>query len=140
MRENKTKPTAISPDDYVASVGSEQRRSQGQKLLAIMGEVTSTEPRMWGPSMIGFGEYHYKGKSTEGDWFRVGFSPRTSALVLYGLVYYDEAESNNQLLNKLGTFKRGKGCIYVSSLENIDETVLRKMIHDAYFHDNQGEA
>lgn len=95
---------------------------------------------MWGPSIIGYGTYHYKGKSTEGDWFRVGFSPRSGALVLYGLIFYDENEPNNQLLTKLGAHKRGKGCLYVKKLADIDEAVLRQMIHNALFDAAGSEA
>lgn len=139
MAEPKTKPTDVKPANFVAAIPNETRRADGERLLQIFFEETSVEGVMWGPSMIGYGTYHYKGKSSEGDWLRVGFSPRSAALVLYGLVFYDENESNNQLLGKLGKHERGKGCLYVKKLADIDETVLRQMIRNAYYHDGQNE-
>lgn len=139
MSEPKTKPTDIKPAIFVAAVPNHIRRADGERLLQIFYEETGVEGVMWGTSMIGFGTYHYKGKSTEGDWLRVGFSPRSTALVLYGLVFYDENEANNQLLSKLGKHKRGKGCLYIKSLTDVDEAVLRQMIRNAYTHDGQNE-
>ncbi|QQS19457.1 DUF1801 domain-containing protein [Candidatus Saccharibacteria bacterium] len=139
MAENKTKPTVVNPASFLAGVSNATRREDGAKLLDIMQEITGQDPVMWGPSMIGFGSYHYKGRSSEGDWLRVGFSPRSSALVLYGLVFYDENEPNNHLLSTLGKYTRGKGCLYVKSLADVDELVLRKMIKNAYFHEATNE-
>lgn len=137
MAELKTKTTDVSPADFVNSVANTTRRADGERLLQIFDEETGVKPLMWGGSMVGYGSYHYKGKSCEGDWFRVGFSPRSTALVLYGLVFYDENEANNKLLSKLGEHTRGKGCLYVKSLVDIDETVLRQMIRNAYTHDSR---
>ncbi len=137
MAELKTKTTDVSPADFVNSVANTTRRADGERLLQIFDEETGVKPLMWGGSMVGYGSYHYKGKSCEGDWFRVGFSPRSTALVLYGLVFYDENEANNKLLSKLGEHTRGKGCLYVKSLADIDETVLRQMIRNAYTHDSR---
>lgn len=135
MAENKTKPTNMSPDDYVDSVANEKRREDAKQLLNIMREVTGVEPVMWGASLIGFGSYHYRYESgREGDALKVGFSPRSTALVVYGLIFYDENEPNNRLLEKLGTYKRGKGCLYLNSLSEIDELVLRQMIRNAFSH------
>lgn len=131
--ENKTKPTQTSPEDYLASL-DEARRDDGLKLMHIMHEVTGEPATMWGPSIIGFGSYHYKYESgREGDSLKVGFSPRKAAIVLYGLVYYDLSETaNEQLLSKLGPYTRGKGCVYIKKLAAIDEGVLRTMIKNAY--------
>ena len=133
----KTQPTSVSPTDFIAGITQEKRRTDGEVLLKIFREETGVDPVMWGTSMVGYGSYHYKGKSCEGDWFRVGFSPRSTALVLYGLVFYDENEANNQLLSTLGKHTRGKGCLYIKSLVDIDETVLRQMIRNAYAHDSR---
>lgn len=141
MADNKTKPTGISADDYVAGVMNKKRRDDAIRLLSIMREVTGVEPVMWGPSMIGFGSFHYKYDSgREGDSLRVGFSPRSSALVLYGLVYYDENAPNNRLLDALGEHKRGKGCLYVKSLSDVDESVLRQMIHNSFTSTHSAES
>ena len=135
MTENKTKPTDVSVDEFI-DTAAEPRRSEARRVVAIMREVTGVEPVMWGPSMIGFGSYHYKYESgREGDMLKVGFSPRKAALVLYGLVYYDEHEQDNdKLLEKLGPHTRGKGCVYVKKLADIDESILRMMIRNAYVH------
>jgi hypothetical protein len=140
MTEPKTKPTNTSVADFLASIPQERRRADGERLLRIFHEETGAEAVMWGPSIIGYGTYRYKGKSTEGDWFRVGFSPRSSSLVLYGLIFYDANEPNNQLLTRLGAHKRGKGCLYVKKLADIDEAVLRQMIHNAFFDAAGSEA
>lgn len=137
MTENKTKPTDVSVDEFI-DTAAEPRRSEARRVVAIMREVTGVEPVMWGPSMIGFGSYHYKYESgREGDMLKVGFSPRKAALVLYGLVYYDEHEQDNdKLLEKLGPHTRGKGCVYVKKLADIDESILRTMIRNAYSHNS----
>jgi hypothetical protein len=141
MSELKTKPTDVSVEAYLASVGDPQRRADALAVLEMMKEVTKTEPVMWGPSMVGFGSYHYKYASGhEGDFFRIGFAARKSALVLYGLVYYDlDSHKNNvDLLEKQGPFKRGKGCLYIKSLEKIDLEVLRQMIGNAFTNPKPG--
>lgn len=132
----KTKPTDGSVDAFIDAV-SEPRRSEARRVMAIMREVTGVEPVMWGSSMIGFGSYHYKYASgREGDMLKVGFSPRKAALVLYGLVFYDQNEPNNRLLEKLGPHSRGKGCLYIKKLRDINMSVLRTMIHNAYSHES----
>jgi hypothetical protein len=133
MAENKTKPSLVSPEDYIRSIEDPERRADGQRLLKIMSDATGEVAVMWGSSIVGFGSYHYKYESgREGDSLKVGFSARKAALVLYGLVLYDEHEENNRLLAKLGKHTRGKGCLYIKSLEEIDEKVLRTMIENGY--------
>ncbi len=133
--ENKTKPTQVSPEEFLATL-DEARASDGLELMRIMHEVTGEPATMWGPSIIGFGSYHYKYESgREGDSLKVGFSPRKAAIVLYGLVFYDENEPDNKLLDKLGPVKRGKGCVYLKRLSDVDEQVLRTMIANAYNKD-----
>jgi hypothetical protein len=123
--ENKTKVTEVDPLAYI-SEQSPKRQQESQTLLALMEKVTGEKPAMWGPSMIGFGTYHYKYASgREGDMFRCGFSPRKAALSIY--VTCDIAQYG-ALLEKLGKHTTGKGCLYVKSLDDIDLKVLERLI------------
>nr|NLD40754.1 helix-hairpin-helix domain-containing protein [Actinomycetales bacterium] len=104
-----------------------RRAAHGRELLRIFGEVTGAEPRMWGPSMIGYGEMHYVyATGREGDTMRLGFSPRKAAISLYGL------PSEDPLLASLGKHRRAKSCIYVNTPTDIDESVLRELISRAW--------
>jgi Domain of unknown function (DU1801) len=135
MGENRTKLTDILVDDYISRIDNVTRLNDAARLLEIMKDVTRSAPAMWGTSMVGFGSYHYKYASGhEGDTFRVGFSARKAALVLYGLVLYDHysSNSNSQLIEKLGTYKAGKGCIYVKSLDDLNIDILKQMISYSY--------
>ena len=124
MAEQKTVPTASDPAAFLASVEAAGRRENAQRLLAIMTEVTGERPVMWGPSMIGFGSFHYRYASGhEGDAPLVGFSPRKANLVFY--LYCDEGRGD--LLARLGKHKSGKGCVYVNRLSDIDPAVLKEM-------------
>lgn len=125
MPENKTKPTKVSPAAFLKRVENEQRRRDGDELLRVMEAITGEPPKMWGPSIIGFGKYHYKYESGhEGDTMIVGFSPRKQNLVLY----LGSVLDNKRLMAKLGKHKRGKGCLYVNKLDDIDRDVLRELI------------
>lgn len=133
MTDNKTKSTGNDPSAFISGISDKLRHDDAQKLLEILCQVTRQDPQMWGPSIIGFGSYHYRYASgREGDSPRVGFSPRSSAMVLYGLVFYDKDELNNKLLLKLGPHKRGKGCLYIKHLADVDESILRQMISNAF--------
>jgi len=133
MSENKTKPTVVRPVDYIASLESETLRNDAKELLTIMQNVTKDTPVMWGPSMIGFGTYHYKYASgREGDAFRVGFSPRKAAIVLYGLILFEQTPEHNKLLGQLGPHTHSKACVYIKSLKGIDQDVLRQLIAIGY--------
>ena len=124
--EPKTRPTDESVLEFLHSVEPASRRAQGLELLDIFCEETGAEPRMWGPSMVGFGHLRYiypTGHS--GEMGRVGFSPRKAALTLFGLTLYG---SNKDLLEKLGKHRVGKGCLYVNKLEDVDLDVLRQLI------------
>lgn len=124
--QNKTTETDASVDAFLAAVEDETRRAEGRTLCDLMREVTGLEPKMWGPSMVGFGSYHYRYESgREGDMFLVGFSPRKAALSLY---LTNAVEEVADLLPKFGKHTTGKACIYVKSLSDVDLTVLRKMI------------
>jgi hypothetical protein len=132
MAENKTQATGASVDEFLAAVEHPVRHRDGLRLLEMMKEITGEEPEMWGPNIVGFGQYHYKYVSgREGDAAAVGFSPRKSSLSLYGLIYGPEAA---ELLARLGKHKTGAGCLYVNKLEDVDEAVLAELIRAGYGH------
>lgn len=129
---NKTQPTFENPEDFIKSINHPQRIADGLALLKMMEEITGQPPKMWGPSIIGFGTYHYKYASgREGDFLAVGFSPRKSALSIYimsGFTEYDE------LMQKLGKFTTGKSCLYVKQLSDIQLDVLKELILKSYLY------
>lgn len=129
--QNKTVPTAIKPAEFIAQVDTtEVRRKDALTLLEMMERLTGQPPLMWGPSIIGFGEYHYKYASgREGDAAAVGFSPRKANLVIYGITYPPQAEP---LLAKLGKFTRSVACIYINKLADVDQDILEQLISMAY--------
>lgn len=130
MAENKTKPTAISVDAFIGAVAHPVRQADARVVLEMMTRVTGEPATMWGPSIIGFGSYHYRYESGhEGDMCRIGFSPRAANLVLYIMPgFADEAAR----LAALGKHKIGKSCLYVNRLTDVDLTVLEAMVHDAW--------
>ena len=122
--EQKTKPNTISVADFIAAVEDPKRRADADAACALLAEATGEPPVMWGPSIIGFGAYHYRYASGhEGDAPLVGFSPRKANLVFY--LYCDEGRDD--LLARLGKHKSGKGCVYVNRLSDIDPAVLKEM-------------
>lgn len=128
MAEIKTKQTNANVEDFINMfANTEQKRKDSFELLKIMQDFTGFEPKMWGPSIIGFGQYHYKSEKSrqEGDWPLVGFSPRKAAISLY---VYSDCPGQDDLLKELGKFKMGKGCIYVNKLSDIDQETLKKMM------------
>jgi hypothetical protein len=126
MSTLKTQKTDASVDKFLNSVNEERKRKDSFTILEIMKEITGDEPAMWGPSIIGFGSYHYKYKSgREGDWFLTGFSPRKQSLTLYLHYGFDQYES---LLNSLGKHKTGKACLYINKLDDVDKSVLKELI------------
>lgn len=128
MAEIKTKQTNADVTEFINTFAeTEQKRKDSFELVKLMQDFTGCEPKMWGPSIIGFGMYHYKSEKSkqEGDWPLIGFSPRKAAISLY--VYSGQAK---ELLDKLGKFKMGKGCIYVKKLSDIDTEVLVKMMNE----------
>lgn len=125
----KTKATKQNVSDYLETVG-EKRRDEAHVLIEMMQRVSGEKPKMWGPSMIGFGKYHYISKSKcEADWFKIGFSPRKAKISLYVSCDTDEFADD---LDHLGKHARGKGCIYVNKLEDIDMDILEKITKYAY--------
>ena len=130
MAEIKTKQTDADVSEFIQTFAdTDQKRKDSFELVKIIQDLSSFEPKMWGSSIIGFGIYHYKSDRSkqEGDWPLVGFSPRKAAFSLY--VYYG-SEINEKLLEKLGKFKKSKGCIYIKKLSDIDVEVLKAMISE----------
>ena len=126
MSDLKTTPNNASVKDFLNQVEPEQKRQDAFEILRMMKEVTGAEPQMWGPSIVGFGAYHYKYESgREGDWFLVGFSPRKQNLTLYIMAGFKRYE---ELLAKLGKHKTGKSCLYLNKLADVDQKVLREMV------------
>lgn len=121
----KTKSAALDREVWLAGV-EEKRRGEAERLLAIFGEVTGWEPRLWGPSMVGFGRYEYRYESGHsGESFATGFSPRKAELSIYILPGYADF---GPILARLGPHKLGKSCLYVRRLDAVDEGVLRELI------------
>lgn len=126
MAENKTRKTGASVDEFLAAIQNRRRREDGLKVLEMMREITGLEPDMWGPSIIGFGDYHYKYESgREGDMFLTGFSPRKQNLTLYII---DGLEGHRQLLDRLGKHRTSTACLYINKLADVDAQVLRQLI------------
>ena len=130
---NKTAVTPQDPIEFIHSVEtSAARRHDAQVLVAMLEKITGQPPRMWGPSIIGFGEYHYKYASgREGDAAAVGFSPRKAKLVIYGLSY---PPGSAPLLAKLGKFTSSVACVYINTLADVDLEVLRELLTMTYTH------
>jgi hypothetical protein len=126
MAENKTQKTKNSVTDFLNGISDEKKRQDCFTVLALMSEITGLEPKMWGTSIVGFGDVHYKYASgREGDWFKVGFSPRKQNLTLYIM---DGFPKYGELLARLGRHKTGVSCLYVNRLADINLDVLREMI------------
>jgi len=127
MAELKTKQTNADVIGFINSFAdTEQKRKDSFELLKLMKDWTGHEAKMWGPSIIGFGSYHYKSDRSrqEGDWLLIGFSPRKAAISLY---VYMGVKEHEHLLEGLGKYKMGKACIYVKKLSDINQDVLKKL-------------
>ena len=123
---NKTTPTEVKPEEFVAAIEHPVRKADAEVLLDLFAEVTGMTAKMWGPSIIGYGEYHYKYESgREGDMLMTGFSPRKANLVLYIIPGYSEM---GDMLDRLGKHKIGKSCLYVNKLADVDISVLKEII------------
>jgi hypothetical protein len=122
MAEQKTKPTKVSVESFIDKIDSETIRDDCRTLIRMMQKLTGSPPVMWGPSIIGFGKYHYKYASGhEGEMCIAGFSPRKPNLTIY-------AYAKEPLMKKLGKYKSSKACIYVKQLADIDLGVLEQLI------------
>lgn len=132
MSQNKTLPTDASVADFLAAVPNARRREDGEALLEMMRDITGIEPQMWGPSIIGFGSYHYKYESgREGDMPMIGFSPRSRSLSLYIMDGFDD---HDDLLSRLGKHRKGASCLYVNKLADVDTAILRELITRSFDH------
>lgn len=127
MAELKTKPTGASVGEFIGAVKDENRRAESQTLAAMMERVTGEEPVMWGPSIVGFGSYHYRYESgREGNWMLTGFSPRKRDLTVYVMTGFKGSE---ETLSRLGPHRRSSGsCLYIKRLADIDPETLEELI------------
>ena len=124
--ELKTKVNDASVTKFIEDVADEQKRNDCFEIIKLMKQVTKEEPKMWGASIVGFGSYHYKGKSgREGDWMLTGFSPRKQNLTLYLM---DGFEAHTALLKKLGKFTTSVGCLYIKTLDDVDKKILKELV------------
>ena len=129
MKDNKTKPTRASVESYLKAIDDDERRRDCRTLLTLMSRITGEKPRMWGPSIVGFGTYHYRYDSgREGESCVTGFSSRKGALSIYLTA---SGPGQDQLLAKLGKHKMGKACLYVRRLTDVDMAVLEALVRDA---------
>jgi hypothetical protein len=130
LAEIKTKPTTSSVEEFIAKIPDDQKREDSLILLKLMEKASKEKPKMWGASMIGFGNMRYKSAATgrEVDWFKIGFSPRKANLSLYLSI---DIQSHAAALKRLGKHKTGVGCLYINKLSDIDMKVLEEMITDA---------
>lgn len=127
---NKTRATEASVDDFIDAVEHPTRQADARTVLAMMQEVSGHPPRMWGPSIVGFGRYHYRYDSgREGDFMRIGFSPRKANLVLYIMPGFD---GEQELMQRLGKHRIGKSCLYINKLADVDKDVLRQLCERAW--------
>lgn len=124
-KEPKTKPAIVRVDEFIGAVADEHQREDAFTIVAMMERVSGHVAKMWGPSIIGFGQYHYRYESgREGTMCRIGFSPRKGNTVLYII---DGFTGYSELLAKLGTHRTGKSCLYIKRLSDIDEQVLEEL-------------
>ena len=129
MAELKTKPTDVPVADYLNAIENDQVRQDCWIITGIMQAATKAEPVMWGDSIVGFGTYHYVGKSgREGDWPLISFSPRKQNISLYIMSGFEQYE---ELLAKLGKYSRSKSCLYIKRLSDVHLPTLEKLIHES---------
>lgn len=139
MAEPKTQPTDASVEEFLHAATPAKRRDDGLLLAEIFREVTGEDPVMWGPSIVGYGSYHYISPAnprTRGNWPKVGFSPRKASLSIYRL---KDLPAGAKLLPKLGTYTEGAGCVYVKNLDQVDENVLRELVAIAWARSDDPE-
>jgi hypothetical protein len=136
MPESKTKPTTSSVAAFIDAVPDQAKRADAKALLKLMRSAAGEKPKMWGPSIVGFGSHHYKYDSgREGDTPLIAFSPRKAALVLYGVT---GSPGSAALLAKLGKHSTGKGCLYIKKLADVDRQVLEDLVGQAVGAKNAG--
>ena len=129
MSENKTKPTDASVADYIESLDHEARKADSRTLVKAMADWTGMKPKLWGTSIIGFGEYHYTYESgREGDFFLTGFAPRKAAMTVYIMPGF---KPYNEHLSRLGPHKHSSSCLYITRLARVDMAVLEEIVRDS---------
>jgi len=129
MAENKTEETSASVAAFLNAIEDSRKRADAKKVAAMMRKATGKRAKMWGTSIVGFGNYHYKYASGRGgDFLLTGLSPRKNNLVVYIMPGFDEFPT---LMKKLGNYKTGKSCLYLNKLEDVEEKVLQKLISDS---------
>ena len=134
MSENKTVKNSASVEDFLNAVEHATRKKDAFTLLEMMKKITGEPPVMWGDSIVGFGEYHYKYDSgREGDFLMIGFSPRKTSTTLYIMNGFDRYD---ELLGQLGKHKTGRSCLYITNLKNVDLDVLQTLIKESYNYMN----
>ena len=137
MKQPMTRRTGGDVAQFLGTIDDIARRGESERLIRIMRRATGKKAAMWGPGTVGFGSYHYRyATGREGDWFRVGFAPRSRKLTIYlmsGFVGYDD------LLSKLGSYERGKSCLYVRHLTDVVPAVLEQLVDRCVGHLDQVE-
>ena len=129
MSQNKTQPTKSSVTAFLEAVSPPQKREDCRTIATLMQKITGEKPVLWGKSIIGFGDYRYKYASgREGNWFLAGFSPRKNTITLY---LFCDLDHPGLSLDKLGIYKRGKGCLYIKKLSDVNLNVLKRLIEKA---------
>lgn len=129
MAENKTKPNKASVKSFLDAIDDPRKKADVKKLAAMMRRATGKRAKMWGSSIVGYGQYHYKYASGhEGDWALTGFSPRKQNLVVYIMPGFEQFPT---LMKRLGKFKTGKSCLYLNKLDDVDHAVLEKLIGES---------
>jgi len=130
MSELKTKENKASVEKFLNGVSDTKKREDSFTILEMMKKITKKEPKMWGPSIVGFGKYHYKYESgREGDFFISGFSPRKQNLTIYIMPGFKKYE---ELMKKLGKYKTGKSCLYIKRLEDVDMKILKELVSSSF--------
>lgn len=132
MGNIKTLQNDANVEDFINNVPDEAKRKDSFTLLKLFTEITGEKPKMWGTSIIGYGQYHYKSERStqEGDWPLIGFSPRKQSLTLYIMTGFKDQQA---LLSKLGKHKTSVSCLYINKLADVDMTVLEKLIKESFF-------
>ena len=129
MADNKTRPTGASVTAFMAAISDRAMRADAKKVAAMMRRATGKRAKMWGPSIVGYGSYHYRYASgREGDFMITGFSPRKQALSIYIMPGFNRFQD---LMSKLGKYKTGKSCLYIKRLSDVDEVVLEQLIKES---------
>ena len=129
IKKAKAEQNDPGVEEFLTGIKDEQKLADCRTVLDLMEDLTGESAIMWGKDKVGFGKFHYRGKTSEGDWFHVGFSPRKQDLTLY---LHCELEKQTALLEKLGKHKIGKSCLYIKRLDDIHVPTLKKLIKKAY--------